>query len=221
MLRPLGALILFGGFLSLTESLLTTQQVLLLSPPLSYPLPLLSYTTHLALLRTRLPALISEKDEDPLFNDDWDASVPLYTSSSAPPPITLLVMSVASNIIFDPSRDELAVADAVLAVSVAREIKGAALKVVAVRTVDPPSRLTNAGTPIVPEVKDGGKVMTKAEALEKSAAVAGDGNNESGGLWRAPRGGVKRAVVGRVLGMVVEKGGVGEEVLEALEAVEG
>lgn len=133
-------------------------------------------------------------------------------------------MSVASNIIFDPSRDELAVADAVLAVSIARESKKGDVKVVAVRTVDPPSRLTNAGTPMVlaTEAKDGGKVLTKAEALEKMSSSEAAGNGEtSGGLWRAPRGGVKRGVVGRVLSMIVAKGGVGEEVLEALEGVEG
>lgn len=39
--------------------------VLLLSQALSYPLPLLSLTTHLALLSARLPSLVSEKDEDP------------------------------------------------------------------------------------------------------------------------------------------------------------
>ena len=53
-------------------------QILLLSPPLSYPLPLLSLTTHLALLNTALPALLSTGDEDPLFNDDWAAAEPLY-----------------------------------------------------------------------------------------------------------------------------------------------
>ncbi|KAI6892223.1 hypothetical protein KC334_g13526, partial [Hortaea werneckii] len=56
--------------------------ILLLSQPLSYPLPLLSLTTHLALLSTRLPALVSERDEDPLFNDDWEASTFLYPKTS-------------------------------------------------------------------------------------------------------------------------------------------
>jgi exosome complex component RRP42 len=74
-----------------------TQQILLLSAPLSYPLPLLSLTTHLALQHTQLPALISEQDEDPLFNDDWEAAVPLYTSGQKPP-ITLLLASVGPGI---------------------------------------------------------------------------------------------------------------------------
>jgi len=40
------------------------------------------------------------------------------------------------------------------------------------------------------------------------------------GVWTPCRGGIKRGLVGRVLKMVVEKGGVAEEVLEALEKVE-
>ncbi|KAL1305519.1 hypothetical protein AAFC00_007131 [Neodothiora populina] len=213
--------------------------ILLLSPPTSHPLPLLSLTTHLALLRTRLPALISEEDEDPLFNDDWDASIPLYPSSTSktsttttsPPPITLLVMSVASNIIFDPSREELAVADSVFAVSVAAAASSSSspgnprqAKIVAIRAIDPPSRLTNAGTPIQQPAQqtDGassGAVLSKAEALERSGDEGESGM--VGGLWRAPRGGVKRGVLGRIIKDIVGEGGVGVDVLDALESVEG
>ncbi|KAI7088950.1 hypothetical protein KC356_g2915 [Hortaea werneckii] len=169
--------------------------ILLLSQPLSYPLPLLSLTTHLALLSTRLPALVSERDEDPLFNDDWEASTFLYpkTSSSSPssssstttttttgacspPPITLLVVSISpsptssggaannSTILFDPSREELAVADAVVAISLgvlppssssapssssssSSATTNPNLRLLALRTIDPPSRLTSAGVP--------------------------------------------------------------------------
>ncbi|RWA04087.1 hypothetical protein EKO27_g11024, partial [Xylaria grammica] len=98
--------------------------IILISPPLSYPLPLLSLTTHLALLATRLPRLKSEGDEDPMFDDDWAASQFIYarsgpaaltatataTTNTSRPPITLLVMAVGENIIFDPSKEELAVA---------------------------------------------------------------------------------------------------------------
>ncbi|KAI7299213.1 hypothetical protein KC315_g17727 [Hortaea werneckii] len=169
--------------------------ILLLSQPLSYPLPLLSLTTHLALLSTRLPALVSERDEDPLFNDDWEASTFLYPKTSSPssssssstaappspPPITLLVVSISpssssgaaadnSTILFDPSREELAVADAVVAISLGVGPQSSSssssssssaeqhppttttktkpeLRLLALRTIDPPSRLTSAGTP--------------------------------------------------------------------------
>ncbi|RYC53608.1 hypothetical protein CHU98_g12601, partial [Xylaria longipes] len=101
--------------------------IILISPPLSYPLPLLSLTTHLALLATRLPRLKSEGDEDPMFDDDWAASQFIYsrsgsssttTTNTPRPPITLLVMAVGENVIFDPSKEELAVADCALAISV-------------------------------------------------------------------------------------------------------
>ena len=182
-----------------------TDQILLLSPPHSYPLPLLSLTTHLALLSTRLPSPISADEEDPLFNDDWAASLPLYPSSSttntspARPPITLLVIAVADNIFFDASREELAVADAVLAVTVGASSVGASsLNLLAVRTIDPPSRLS----------------ASAAEVGQAGAGVEVEGGKE--GVWRPRKGGMKRGVLGRMVQMCVEGGGVGEEVLGGL-----
>ncbi|RMX71521.1 hypothetical protein D0869_15548, partial [Hortaea werneckii] len=197
----------------------TQSQILLLSQPLSYPLPLLSLTTHLALLSTRLPALVSERDEDPLFNDDWEASTFLYpkpspsdssnAAQSPPPPITLLVVSVSSSssssasggegqsttILFDPSREELAVADAVVAISLgvffppsptttpqasssssaqqASSSEEPTLSLLALRTIDPPSRLTAAGVP------DRLNTTTPSSATPTSTANSGAGGNGS------------------------------------------
>ncbi|KAL9094283.1 MAG: hypothetical protein Q9165_003423 [Trypethelium subeluteriae] len=217
--------------------------ILLLSPPLSYPLPLLSLTTHLALLSARLPALISGPSDDPLFNDDWNASHPLYprtpqTSNSASdhPPITLLVMSVNSNIIFDPSKEELAVAESVLAISVARTPStttttsssstnatndapsngsSSNIRLLAIRTVDLPSRFTPPGIPDAMNAATGGS----APVGSREAAAVREGLDEDG-VWRPPRGGVGRAVLGRMIKAVVEKRGVAEEVFEALEGVD-
>ncbi|PSK45351.1 hypothetical protein B9Z65_2491 [Elsinoe australis] len=195
--------------------------ILLLSAPLSYPLPLLSLTTHLAMLQTKLPALISEKDEDPLSNDDWDAAVSLYPSkdSSSKPPITLLVMSVGDNILFDPTQEELAVADALLAVSVAETKTNSSekgdLSVVAMRSIDPPSRVTNPGIPDSMNTATGGTApASKEEALAKRECI------DPQTVWSPPRGGIRRGLIGRMVEAVVEKGGVGWEVLEALDAVE-
>ncbi|KAL8708521.1 MAG: hypothetical protein Q9220_006573 [cf. Caloplaca sp. 1 TL-2023] len=175
--------------------------ILLLTAPNSYPLPLLSLTTHLALLATRLPAPVSRIDEDPHFNDDWDAALPLYTSpkpeSSARPPVTLLVISVGDNIFFDPSREELAVADAVCAATVgttrtSETMDGRPqLRLLSLRTIDPPARLAAAGS------------TTDAE--------------DNPGIWKPARGGMKRAMIGKMVKMVVEAGGVGEEVMQGLE----
>lgn len=133
-----------------------------------------------------------------MFNDDWDAAILLYPhDSSARPPITLLVMAVGDNIFFDPSAEELAVGDGVLAASISTNDnttltssdrnKQEGVKVLAIRTIDPPSRIA------------------------ASAAGAGAGAEE--GVWQAKRGGLSRKIVARVVGMVTERGGVGEEVL--------
>lgn len=205
-------------------------QILLLSPPLSYPLPLLSLTTHLALLSARLPKLKSELDEDPLFDDDWAASTYLYPVSAAGnkrldrPPITLLVITVGPNVIFDPSKEELAVAEAVLAISAgempavpgsgdAKRTRG--LGLLAIRTIDPPSRLTPPGVPNSMNTATGGS----APVSSQDAVVLRESIGEKG-VWCPPRGGIRRDMIGRIVKMVAEPGGVAQEVMEALVAVD-
>jgi exosome complex component RRP42 len=189
---------------------------------LSYPLPLLSLTTHLALLSTKLPKLKSQGEEDPFFDDDWAVAEYLYprsTLTKSPsqhvrPPVTLLVISVGDNVIFDPNREEIAVADAVLAISVTRG-EGEALKLLSIRTIDPPSRLTQPGIPNSENVN-----MLGATPAEEIALSQATGEEEVSGVWRPRRGGVKRSVVANMVRTVLKKGGVGEEVLGGLEGVE-
>ncbi|KXJ97156.1 ribosomal protein S5 domain 2-type protein [Microdochium bolleyi] len=243
--------------------------IILISPPLSYPLPLLSLTTHLALLSTRLPRLKSEADEDPMFDDDWAAAVFMYSSSSSStsttssqrPPITLLVMAVGDNIIFDPSKEELAVADAALAVSVVETVGPAAaggedvdmdidgggkkdssaastaarhrnVSLLAVRTIDPPSRLTGPGVPNAVNAAAWGQTEAgkpgDSSASTKSAAGGAaassakvlHGEEDVEGVWKAPRGGARVGVLAAMVAKVLERGGVADEVLEGLEGVE-
>ncbi|KAJ5539505.1 hypothetical protein N7513_007837 [Penicillium frequentans] len=201
--------------------------VLLLSQPLSYPLPLLSLTTHLALLSTKLPKLKSQGEEDPFFDDDWAVAEYLYPRASAGlkfnpsqqvrPPVTLLVISVGENVIFDPNREEIAVADAVLAISVTRDTESQGLKLLTIRTIDPPSRLTQPGVPNSENVN-----MLGATAPGESVAVLNPatGEEEIPGVWRPRRGGVKRSVIAGMVKTVLKKGGVGEEVLAGLEGVQ-
>ncbi|RDA86490.1 hypothetical protein CP532_3614 [Ophiocordyceps camponoti-leonardi (nom. inval.)] len=197
--------------------------ILLVSPPLSYPVPLLSLTSHLALLSTRLPLLRSEGDEDPMFDDDWEASTFLYPrDGGSRPPITLVVLSVSGNIIFDPAKEELVVAEAVLALSVseARSTKAVGdmdvdsnpeLRLVSLRSIDPPSRLTPPGVPNSAALTATGvpaaKVPDRLQPPEE-------------GVWRAPVGGVKPAIIDDILRTVLDKDGVAREVLDALKAVE-
>ena len=199
--------------------------ILLLSPPLSYPLALLSMTTHLALLTTLLPALKSEKDEDPLFNDDWDAAVSLYpkqagTNKTATqlgkPPVIIIAMALGSNIIFDPAKEELAVADAVLAIACTNSTTSSTgARIVSIRTIDPPSHLTPPGVPNSMNSATGGTAPTSsADALTQRELLA------TSGVWTPPRGGMKRGLISQVTKMVVENGGVAEEVIGALAAIE-
>ncbi|KAK6955934.1 hypothetical protein Daesc_003581 [Daldinia eschscholtzii] len=218
------------------------DQIILISPPLSYPLPLLSLTTHLALLSTRLPRLKSEADEDPMFDDDWDASRFIYPRQSSDttsatvgsrPPVTLLVMAVGDNIIFDPSKEELAVADSALAVSVGERNApvdeasetmdvdgepqaGRQLRLLSVRTIDPPSRLTAPGVPNAVNAAAWGQGGPVAKDPGARAAEIDDVE----GVWKAPRGGTKVAILGAMVQKVLEKGGIAEEVLDGLDAVD-
>jgi exosome complex component RRP42 len=177
--------------------------------------------------------LKSELDEDPLFDDDWDASVFLYPRSKSPkaharPPVTLLVMAVLDNIIFDPSKEELSVAEVVLAVSVAEKSSGAQdsggdeamgvdvkpsrdIRLLSVRTIDPPSRLTPPGIPNFLNTATGGPAPTSSQRTEVA---------ETEGVWQPLRGGAKRKTIATMIQKVIEKGGVAEEVLDGLDAVD-
>lgn len=131
--------------------------------------------------------------------------------------MTLLVISVAENIIFDPSREEIAVADAVLAISITHDTDSGRLKLLSIRTIDPPSRLTQPG---IANSENVATVSSTAAAEESAIVNPSTGEEEVPGVWKPRRGGVKRATIARMVKMVLEQGGVGEEVLEGLEGVE-
>jgi len=172
--------------------------------------------------------LVSEGDEDPLFSDDWDASTFLYPSDpSAPqasnrrierPPITLLVISVGNNVLFDPSKEELAVAEGVLAVSVG-EVSGASntskLQLLSIRSVDPPARLTPSGIPNALNPATGGTAPTSIHD-----AIAVRESMDASGVWSPPRGGIKRGLLGSIVKVILEENGVASEVLEGLNGVD-
>ena len=172
--------------------------VLLISPHglASYPLPLLSISTHLALRDTRIPRLKSEGEEDPLADDDWMASTYLYPKSgNAKPPVTLLIVTVGENILFDPSHEELKVADSVIAISIGASETGGAFRMLALRMIDTPARDTMKGVP-------------KAGVAEEGVEVPG--------VWKPRVGGIKRAALKNVVKAVLT-GGVAEEVVKGLD----
>lgn len=185
---------------------------------MSYPLPLLSITTHLALLSAKLPTLVSEGDEDPLFDDDWDASRHLYPVLASGerqyrPPITLLVISVGANIIFDPSREELAVAESVIALSIGVPTHSQGLQILAVRSIDPPSRLTQPGLPNSLNPATGTALISEEEAIAARESCVDEG------VWNPPRGGLARSLIGKITKAVLAKNGVAQEVMEGLSSI--
>lgn len=165
-----------------------------------------------------------------MFDDDWEASPFLYPrgESGSRPPITLLVVGIGDNIIFDPSGEELAVAESALAVSVAEvrrgekgddamdvDGSGRQLRLLSVRMVDPPSRLTPPGVPDGMNVGTGSAPASKEQQQEREMGQEG-----VEGVWKAPLGGTKFAIIDGIIQAVLEKGGVADEVLDGLEGVE-
>lgn len=122
----------------------------------------------------------------------------------------MLVICVGQNIIFDPSAEEIAAAETIVAITVAEDANSGKdeeeegtkagnvpLTLRAMRTIDPPARMSQPGAP--------------------DAALAAERRDE--GIWNPPRGGVKRELITKMVKMVLEKRGVGEEVLAGLETV--
>lgn len=168
-----------------------------------------------------------------MFDDDWEVSTYLYPRQGATtgsrPPITLLVVAIGDNIVFDPSKEELAVADTALAVSVSElrrekageggmEVdSGRELQLLSMRTIDPPSRLTPPGVP-----------YSASAATSSGGAQGGTHQNSQQhtkdqpqeGVWKAPLGGTKLAVLDGIMQAVLEKGGVADEILDGLDGVE-
>lgn len=139
--------------------------------------------------------------------------------------MTLLVMSVGDNIIFDPSRQELAVAEAVVAVSIASSItttsqrpngRSDAVKLLSLRTIDPPSRLTQPGIPDAINTATGGT----APASGQDAIALKEARSGVGDVWTPPRGGMKRATLRRMIDEVCREGGLGQDVLASLDGID-
>lgn len=77
-------------------------------------LSLISMGTYLALKSTKLPLIVSEKDdfdveEEPTFADDWEVStdlIPRNSEKSFQPALIFIVGAAGNTVIIDPSLDE-------------------------------------------------------------------------------------------------------------------
>lgn len=142
-------------------------------------------------------------------------------------------MAVKDNIIFDPTKEELSVAEVVLAVSVGERSQGKEeesneeemdvdntkaprdIKLLAIRTIDPPSRLTHPGIPNTLNTATGGVAAASTEQASTQRETM-----EEEGVWQPPRGGAKRKIIAAMIQKVIEQGGVAQEVLDGLDTVE-
>lgn len=112
-----------------------------------------------------------------------------------------MVASVGSNIFFDPSREELAVADAVAVLTIT-STQGGGTKVVAIRSIDSPANFSTASD------------LAGAEKAQNTS-------EDSEGVWRPKRGGMTLDVVRDMVQLSSKLGGVGDEILAVLEAFVG
>lgn len=79
-----------------------------------YPLGLMSLACYLGLKTSRLPLLVSEVndadiEEQPTFSDDWDEARSLEDIEGFHPPISVVAGIIGSNVLFDPSAEEVQV----------------------------------------------------------------------------------------------------------------
>jgi exosome complex component RRP42 len=117
-------------------------------------------------------------------------------------------MVVGTNVIFDPSREELAVADGVFAVSVAESTdfasktasSGGTLRICSVRTIETPARDTMKGVPVSGEISHGHPVP---------------------GVWQPRIGGIKRSLLTDIAKAVLGENGKRGVAADVLEGVEG
>jgi len=154
-----------------------------------------------------LPTLVSEGDEDPLFDDDS------FGKRQYRPPVTLLVISVGTNVIFDPSREELAVAESVLAVSIGVPTGTEGFQILAMRTIDPPSRLTQPGLPNSLNSATGAAIVSEEEQIAARESCTDEG------VWNPPRGGLSRSLIGQITKALMGNNGVAQEVMDGLSSV--
>ena len=85
---------------------------------------------------------------------------------------------------------------------------------IALRVIDPPCRLTGAVVLITQNAKHRAVALSATKAM--TLREKDQGQTQTVGGRR--EGGVKRGFVARMIKMVVEKGGVGQEVLDGLAA---
>jgi exosome complex component RRP42 len=131
-----------------------------------------------------------------MADDDWMAATYLYSRSGRDkPPVTLLVVSVGDNSLFDPIHEELKVADSILAIGVGPSASGNTFQMLSMRMVDTPARDTMRGVP-------------KAGTADEGTEVAG--------VWKPKLGGIRSTVLKNIVKAVLS-GGIAQDVMDGLD----
>lgn len=130
------------------------------------------------------------------------------------------MITVRDNLIFDPRETEIAVADSIVAVTVVRDSTSKRLRVISIRTMDPPARHTMTGPIEASNVDPEGlpSVGRSAASPIKGSIPRGDPYAGLESPWRPPMGGISRDFVRRIVKRCTEESGVGSELLDGLEA---
>lgn len=93
---------------------------------------------------------------------------------------------------------------------------GRELKLLAVRTVDPPSRLTAPGMLNSNNPATG---LAGTPSKQPPTPPLADGQAAEG-VWKPPIGGTKLNVLEAMIAKVLEKGGIADEVLDGIAGVD-
>lgn len=147
---------------------------------------------------------------------DGKASKPATSGQVEPirqlrPPLTLLVCAVGEKtVLFDPTREELAVADCIVALSLAvavvlqqqqhQQIQSVTATITSLRTLDLPARDTFPGVPDSTSTEPGSGTSTTTNTTESIP-----------GVWRPKLGGVKKGLFGKIIRSVLRGDGGGDD----------
>jgi exosome complex component RRP42 len=111
---------------------------------------------------------------------------------------------VGNNILFDPSKEEIAVAESVMAISIGFPKKSNDKtdigRILSMRSIDPPSRLTPPGVP------NSVNTTTTAQQFSVQDIIAARESSSDRGVWNPPRGGLPRVLVTRIMASILGDG---------------
>jgi exosome complex component RRP42 len=122
---------------------------------------------------------------------------------------------VGNNILFDPSKEELAVAESIIAVSIGfpnmANGKNDCGRILSVRSIDSPARLTPPGIPNSVNTTTASQQFTMQDVITARESFSDQG------VWNPPRGGLPRSLVKRIMASIFGPGGIIQDIITGLD----